>query len=245
MSRIIQLDSTFTDNTLPTMKWLADYEAKIKALAGIAGWWDVAAAYRTIGTGVSQLTDRSGNGKHLVQATAGKQPPVSAGAAGILIPRDALAFDGATDRNMGCANFFDGSSTWSYVSYSKPMAAGVQSPISTSALGAYFSSPAVTGYNNSGSVSPTGGILNKQCLLIDIVTTTDQYLECLDKSSTIAASYPAPANATTLYIGEFVGSSSYKMNGLWFEAIVFKSDLRAIAGALALIREYFAYKYER
>ena len=38
MARIIQLDTAFTDTTLPTLQWLANYEAQVLAIPGLAGW---------------------------------------------------------------------------------------------------------------------------------------------------------------------------------------------------------------
>jgi len=46
-------------------------------LTNLRGWWRADLGI-TIATGVSQWNDRSGNGNHLVQGTAGAQPVVTA-----------------------------------------------------------------------------------------------------------------------------------------------------------------------
>lgn len=251
MSRIIQLDSTFTDNTLPVMKWLGDYETKIRALGNVAGWWDASSsAYRSIATGVSQLTDRSGNGKHLIQATGANQPPVSANTIGTLIQRDGIVFDGVTSRSLVCSSFFDGSGVWSYATYTRAIGppGNYNSPISGEVQSFYYNGPVnAVGINNVPTLTFDASIYGLPRLLIDVATASDQYLEVAPKSATSAAAVLAPANNSAIQIGDMFGNASYKANMTWFEAIVFKGDLRTMGSgtAIALLKEYFAYKYER
>lgn len=63
------------------------------SLTNLRGWYKSDVGI-TIATGVSQWDDQSGNGNHLVQATGGAQPVVTAAA---INGRDAITFDGVDD----------------------------------------------------------------------------------------------------------------------------------------------------
>lgn len=105
-------------SVMPKLTRLAAYEAEIEDM-GLHAWyspWN--AAYRTdVGGKVSQLTDRSGNSRHLLQATDANRPLVSADYFGAINgqSRDGVAFSGTADLFMEtAANLFDGTGVWSY-----------------------------------------------------------------------------------------------------------------------------------
>lgn len=64
---------------------------------GVALWFDASdpGAVVTVGGAVAELRDRSGNGRHAVQTTAGLRPALSTG---VLGGRTAMVFDGGDDR---------------------------------------------------------------------------------------------------------------------------------------------------
>lgn len=71
-----------------------------RSVANLAAWYDAAdTSSITIQTGVQQWSDKSGNGRHLIQNTTNNQPSHSAVT---LNGRKTVTFDGVND-SMGCA----------------------------------------------------------------------------------------------------------------------------------------------
>ena len=70
------------------------------AFPGLAGWWDADSLGYADGTaidnGSNKWTDRSGNGNHLIQATAANQPVLKTG---IINGRAVVRFDGVAAPN--------------------------------------------------------------------------------------------------------------------------------------------------
>jgi hypothetical protein len=65
-------------------------------VSGLQGWWRADAADITIGTGVSQWNDKSGNARHWVQGTGSAQPTFTASDAAFN-NRGSVTFDGSND----------------------------------------------------------------------------------------------------------------------------------------------------
>jgi hypothetical protein len=71
-----------------------------KSIAGLQLWLDAAdASSLTVGTGVSEWRDKSGQGKHFVQATGNNQPSATTRTIG---GRVAVGFDGTND-SLSCS----------------------------------------------------------------------------------------------------------------------------------------------
>lgn len=135
MTKVLTSESAATDSLLPTFETLEDYEAAIAALAPRAWWSPWNSAYRTdVGGKCSQINDRSGGNFHMVQATAGSRPTVTADYWGALngVHRDAIVFDGATDLFMQTAgNVFDGTTVWSVFVIMRALGSTAQIPLSS------------------------------------------------------------------------------------------------------------------
>jgi hypothetical protein len=66
-----------------------------RSIANLAGWWDFNdAATVTVATGISAITDKSGNGRTLTQSTINNRP---AWTANVLNGKHAAVFDGNND----------------------------------------------------------------------------------------------------------------------------------------------------
>jgi hypothetical protein len=66
-----------------------------KSISGLAAWWDFNdAATVTVQTGISSVSDKSGNGRSLIQSTTNNQP---AWTSNIVNGRYAAVFDGVND----------------------------------------------------------------------------------------------------------------------------------------------------
>jgi len=324
--KVLTLDSSVSDVTLPTLTLLEDLETQIVALSPRA-WWDATnSAYRTdvgaggavvtgsisgttltvsamaagtiavgqsvggasagtyitaLGTGTggtgtytvnnsqtvasgtlnlyatcSQLTDRSGNGFHLVQATLANRPAISANYFGSIggTNRDALSFDGSADRFMTTAgNVYDGTYLWTefYV------------------LKGFGAATAVPGYVNSGSSSYTFNQGNSANIWQAFVGSVNVNTAAQNTLATLIGTfnYPGSGNVTatfevngisssgsfalgsnapgtnTALLGSYQTSHGLKWNGVIAERIVFKADLSGNSSAMALLRAYAAQKY--
>lgn len=76
----------------------------IGSLSGLLAWYDAADSANVVDAGggkCSQLTDKSGNGRHLTQATDSKRPAITTS---LLNTRQGLSFDGSDDF-MECPAF--------------------------------------------------------------------------------------------------------------------------------------------
>lgn len=138
-------------------------------------WLDASdSSTRTIDTGVSQLSDKSGNGNHLLQATGSLQPTVSAGEKNGL---DMLKFDG-TDDYLETAGAFASTNLTVFVVYAK--GGDNQRVLDTRGTGAFTTKP---GWH----------VKNYGSFLGDIIAVEDA-----------AGGYRGLALGTTDYAGSYV-----------------------------------------
>lgn len=268
MTRLLFLDSAVSDNTLPVLTTLESYETAIMALSPRA-WWDASlAAYRSDASGkCAQLNDRSGNGFHLVQATAANQPPVTADYWGALngVHRDAILFDGSADRFMETAgNVYDGTTIWSEVIVWKPLATAACCPIGVSAssgsstYGFYQNNATkLAGLNGGVLTADFPALQNVPMIMIGTfnypgsgnasVSVQGTYISgglqtTVKATASIAVGITAPGTNHSL-LGAFSATHTLKANAAIAERIVLKSDLQLNAPAVAMLQAYFAMKY--
>ncbi|MDH7971763.1 hypothetical protein QH494_06165 [Sphingomonas sp. AR_OL41] len=250
--RILTLDSAFTDATIPLLNKLEDYEAQITALSPRA-WWDASnAAYRTDASGkCAQLTDRSGGGFHLVQATGVNQPAVTANYWGALngVSRDALIFDGATDLFMQTAgNVFDSTNVWTEAMFIRSASTALAVPLGNGTQNwGYFQGPTNIQFPNTSGVpvaTPTAGT-NLALIGTTNYPGSGQMTATIDVNGTAATLAMANAAVGTnkAILGCTQASHVFKWNGAVAEAIIFKADLSGNAPAMAMLKAYFAMKY--
>ena len=161
-------------------------------------WLDASdSSTRTIDTGVSQLSDKSGNGNHLLQATGSLQPTVSAGEKNGL---DMLKFDG-TDDYLETAGAFASTDLTVFVVYAK--GGNVQRVLDTRGTGAF-------------GTKPGWYIKNYNSFLGDVVVVEDAAgnyaalkLGSLDLSSSyVVASFTFNTSGSAL-VGRIQGGTDY------------------------------------
>lgn len=253
MTKVFTLDSALTDATLPTVTLLEDLEAQIAALANLKGWWDASnATYRTDVSGkCSQLTDRSGQANHIIQATDANRPLVSAAGMGTLggVARDALAFDGTTDLFMKTTNnAYDGTTVWTLAALLQPTTAAGQVPLSTDAAAGVKLSMNSTNVGDAIGNSVTTTVAAKlaivHCYNYPGSGNVTDILDVNGTSNTLVAAVGGSApSASKLQLGSAFASRAAKYNGKFSEALLFKADLSGVAGAVALLKQYFTFKY--
>lgn len=208
----------------------------------------------------SQLTDRSGNGFHLVQATAASQPPVTTDYWGALngVHRDAVIFDGATNFLMETAgNCFDGTTVWTEAKVLKGAASATAIAFSSKSASTSYGF-----YQNSGTVFVANGLasvttpaLNTKAVMIGSFNYPGSgnaalYNEVNGVTNTasvaIGTNAPGgtvPGTSVPAQLGSYNTSHSFKYNGGVAEIILFKADLSSNSAALTMLRAYFAMKY--
>lgn len=256
MPKIITLDTAFSDATLPKLQWLDNFESQIRALPGLRAWWDASnPSYYTAAAGkLSKLTDRSGNGFDLVQNTGANQPTLSANFWGSVngLSRDAASFDGVTDLFMqtASATLFDTTGAWTLVEYFQSNSASANvafSPNSNNQFAAYINSATqFSGF--AGNVSVAVSPVNVRAAVIATMNypgagNVAEYLEFNGTSATGSQplnNYELPAAGL---LGSYQAGHGLKFSGSIGEVLLFKSDLTQVAGALATIRAYLAFKY--
>lgn len=246
MARIIMLDSTFTDATLPKFQSISLYEKRIKALPGMLGWWDATnpAYYTVVGGKINHLTDRSGLGKHAVQATDATRPTVSANAFKAGVNGALLA--GA--QWLDAPSVFDGASEVTLVQYFKTTDTStirVPSGALSSAVVASYVSSAAQFVAVNGAIALAMQSLNVSA---STILVADAASALLDVNSTTGAVAAPPANLfpavnVGMSIGSYQAGHTFPFVGLIGHIMVFKNDLRKIAGAVQLLKDYAAYKY--
>jgi len=325
--KVLTLDSSVSDNTLPTLTLLEDLETQIVALSPRA-WWDATnSAYRTdvgaggavvtgaisgttltvsavasgtvavgqsvggassgtyitaLGTGTggtgtytvnnsqtvasgtlnllatcSQLTDRSGNGFHLVQGTLANRPAISANYFGALggTNRDALTFDGAADNTLATSgNVYDGTYLWTEFLIIKGTGTVSAAPgtVNASAFGkqyAYYQTGASSWGGFGGNIALNTPAQNVLAVLIGTFNypgsgNVAARLEVNGVAST--ASFALGSNDPGTFgaiMGAYQQNHDLKYKGYIAERIVFKADLSGNSTAMALLRSYAAQKY--
>lgn len=257
MTMVFTTDQAATGGTLPTFETLEQYETLITAISGLRGWWDASnPVYRTDVSGkCSQVNDRSGNGFHRVQATAGNRPPVQTDYWGALngVHRDALSFDGTTDITMApSGNVYDGTTVWSEFLVFRPTNNGITIPISTASSSQYAmvvnssTQIALIAGGSALSAVPIGGVQQK---LVAIGTYnypgSGTVALSLDVNGVSAASTPAlgttaPGTSTSLW-GSYQSGHTFKYAGYISEHITVKGVIDA--GTIAMLKAYAAFKY--
>lgn len=255
MPRLLSLDTSFADTTIPKLQWLDDYITRIKALT-VHAWWDMAlpANYTAVSGKVSQVTDLSGNGRHLVQALDANRPPINTSYFGAIngVNRGAAVFDGTTDLYMKTASTpFDGTGVWTMVEYLKleSVLSDFSTPLSCDGSGfaAYFSAAGVAQSFN-GSLSVAGDRRGAKVARITRISYPGSgnaalYDEVNGTSNTASVAVGTNVPAGQAQIGAFGGGRTLKFKGGLSEVIVFKSDLTLVPANMQLVRDYLAFKY--
>ena len=327
--KVLTLDSSVSDVTLPTLTLLEDLETQIVALSPRA-WWDATnSAYRTdvgaggavvtgsisgttltvsavaagtiavgqsvggasagtyitaLGTGTggtgtytvnnsqtvasgtlnlyatcSQLTDRSGNGFHLVQGTLANRPAISANYFGSIsgTNRDALAFDGSTDNTLATSgNVYDGTYLWTEFLILKGTGNGspIAAPGSANAPAfgkqyAFYQNGASSWGGFGGGISLSTAAQNTLAVMIGTFNypgsgNVTARIEVNGVSNTATFSLGSNDPGTNAAImGAYQQNHDLKYKGYLAERIVFKADLSGNSSAMALLRAYAAQKY--
>lgn len=256
MARIITLDTAFSDTTIPTLQWLDDFVTRIKAL-GPRTWWDMVypANYTAVSGKLSQVTDLSGNGYHLAQATDANRPPVNTNFWGTVngVNRGAAIFDGTTDLYLATASSpFDGTGVWTVASYGKQTTTG---PGSQMTLSVQNASTFSVGYNAAGKAIAFNAAVTSAATLTGVATAriarmnypgsgnADYYLETNGVSVTANAVVGSNVPAGNVLVGSNQFGRNFKFNGGLGEIIIFKGDLTATPASMQLVRDYFTFKY--
>ncbi|HMO74100.1 MAG TPA: hypothetical protein PKD48_02020 [Sphingopyxis sp.] len=251
MTRLYPSNVAADGSAMPKWHSLAAYEDAIAAISNLHGWYSAwSEDYRTdVGGKCSQLTDRSGNGRHLLQATDANRPPVSADYFGEIggVARDALVFDGSTSLFLATSgNFYDGSShTWSYAALVVPQRTGQRVIVGggnerlmqqTTTQFRFFSPVfALTVPTNTGVISRLIGIRDDPG-----ATNVDYYLDCNGVSSSGPVAR-ANVTASPLRIGMTTAGAN-----LWEGAIaeiIIKKGVWS-ADEMTLLRAYLRFLYD-
>lgn len=262
MSRLQLMDGAITDLTKPTLVTLESLEAQITALTPRA-WWDASnPAYRIdVSSAASQLTDRTGNGFHLQQATPANRPPVAANAWGALngVNRDAVTFDHVTDYKMASAgNVFDATTIWTMVFICRAQDSGtVAIPFSLTTGSNRFELDLQVGgltwrANGQSSTVVTAATGNVMVIMTynypgsgnvtENLYVTDLGGATATRSTTYALGTTSPAT-NGLTLGRLASTGGLAFKGGISELLALKADISGAPTTLALFKQYFQMKY--
>lgn len=202
----------------------------------------------------SQLTDRSGYGFHMVQATAANQFPVQANYWGQLngINRDALLGESGVSRFMATAgNLYDGTTVWSEFAVVRPtsnslgVAFSTMSGSSTYAGSTPASATTVT-FPASGA-SATLQVVQAKLVIVgtysypgsgNVAATID--VNGVTGSASIALGSSSPGT-NRAQIGGYQSPQTFPLIGYVSERIVVKGLIDA--PTIAMLKAYAAFKY--
>jgi hypothetical protein len=211
-------------------------------LPSLVGWWDADDATTftfSSGTSVSQWNDKSGNGYHLAQGTAGNQPTRS----GTVNGRSSVVFDG-TDDFLSVASFdMTGSAKLSVAVVFSSVSGGDRVIVETSANynnnnGAFIVSRASNNTLNMGRRGVVTSLFNTTATITttpsvfvgtaDALLTTNETLAWVNGDG--SGAYSVNGNTSgdnqtyTLFIGAR-GGTSFRLNGQIAELIITKDVL--------------------
>lgn len=204
----------------------------------------------------AQVTDRTGNGYHMLQATPANQPIVTANYWPALggAHRDALFTDGTADLRMETAgNIYDGTTLWSEVLIFRPTSNALAVPMSTSSGTSQYSIVVVSGTQISfvaGGGGATVTLPAVQTTLVVIATynytgsgTVGLSLNVngVTATATPALGSTAPGTSHALW-GSYQSTHSLKSAGYLAENIKFKGVLSAPNAATLLSYGLFKYR---
>lgn len=247
MTFILDLADATSDTSLPIIQSYQDLEAQILALPGLRGWWDATKSdYRVLTSGkISQLTDRSGGGRHMLQATDASRPTV--GADYFVAGMDAAVCAGA--QVMSCGNFFSAAAASNITLFEIYKATGEGSQVPASAaspntLSAYSVSGGASVNCSGNSVFVTTPSLNTNMTIVHAMDTTNAFADVNGATNTSAGAPTAnalPAAGATAFLGAYQGGALYLTGGIG-QIMIFEADLRDTDGAVELLKLYAALR---
>lgn len=251
LTRIYPSNVAAEGSTMPRWWSHEAYEDAIAAIPDLRGWWDAMLPEHRIDVDgkCSQLTDRSGGGRHLVMATDANRPTIAENHFGSLggMERDALAFSGAADLYLEtAANFYDGAShSWTYAALVVSQGTGTQAILSNAGGNEQLLQQTDTQWRlfspvQSLNVPDNSGIVSRVIASRDqTVTNTAQYLQANGLSVG-----PSNMTLTTIAAGKLrmgmAGAGAKRWNGQIAMLLAFKRVLTA--GERTLIDDYFKFR---